>query len=420
MPEEKIFKVSEFNEFISTYLSTVGEVIVEGEISEIKVSQSRWLFLAIKDEKSSVEVFSLVFRIKNYDVLEEGMLVHIYGTPHLYQKTARFSIFASQIIPAGEGALRIAFEKLKLKLEREGLFDEARKRPLPAFPERIGLITAKNSHAYSDFIKVLSERMGGIKIYFYPVQVQGRDAVPSILAAFAYFNKNLPDLDLLVLTRGGGSLEDLLSFNDEEVTRAIFSSKIPVVCGVGHEEDVSLADLVADLRASTPSNSAELIVRNKEEVLRQVYSSVSLMDFRLTQLLKEKRQQIFLAVSRLKTGASQRIKDLHFLLSRFIKEFSLFGQKLERIFVDVDICKNQLIKAVDFWDQQNIIKFESLIRLLRSLDYRRVLERSFSITMDKNGRILKRIKGVKINDGIASLLFNGKIYSRVLKTEIKR
>lgn len=420
MAKEQIFSVSEFNEFIKTYLSSVGEIVVEGEISEIRVSQNKWLFLTIKDEESSVEVFSVIFKIKNYGVLEQGMLVHIYGTPHLYQKTGRFSLFANQIIPAGEGALRVAFEKLKFKLEKEGLFDLERKRPLPMFPERIGLITAKNSQAYSDFIKVLGGRMGGIKIYFCPVQVQGRGSVESILGALEYFNRNLRNLDLLVLTRGGGSLEDLLSFNDEQVARAIFSSKIPVVCGVGHEDDVTLADLVADKRASTPSNAAELIVRHREEVLRQVNDSIRLIKLRLNQLLREKHRLVYLAVARLKNSVNQKVRELRFLISRFVKEFSLYDQRIKRVFVDADGQKSQLVKAAKYWYQQNTSKLDNLLRLLKSLDYHRVLERGFSITMDKNEMVLRGIKGVKKNEDISNLLFDGKIYSKVLRTEVKK
>ena len=417
MTEEKILTVSEFNEFIKSYLSDVGEVAVEGEISEIRVSQNKWLFLTIKDKEASVEVFSVVFKIRNYDVFEQGMLVHVYGKPYLYKKTGKFSIFANQIVPAGEGALQIAFEKLKLKLEKEGLFDPERKRPLPVFPEQIGLITAKSSQAYSDFIKILGERMGGIKIYFYPVQVQGRNSVDSILTAFNYFNKKLANIDLLVLTRGGGSLEDLLSFNDEQVVRAIFSSKIPVVCGVGHEENVSLADLAADLRASTPSNAAELIVRQRTEVLRQVNDSVKFIVSRLNRLLKEKQYFIYHAVARLKNSSAQKIKDVRFLISRFAKECGVFERRVKTVSIEIERKKTRLIQGIKLWQHRYVSKLDNLIRLLKNLDYHRLLKRGFSITMDKCGRILKEIKKVKKNESMDTLLFDGKIYSKVFKTE---
>lgn len=417
MSQQKIFQVSEFNEFIGLYLGKIGEVVVEGEISEIKVSQGKWLFLTIKDEESSVEIFSLIFRIKNYGLLEEGMLAHVYGIPRLYKKTGRFTLFANQIVPAGEGALRIAFEKLKLKLEREGLFDETRKRPLPAFPQKIGLITAKNSQAYADFIKVLAERMGGIKIYFYPVQVQGKDSVDSILSAFEYFNKKLPFLDLLVLTRGGGSLEDLLAFNDEQVARAIFASKTPVVCGVGHEKDVSLADLVADLRASTPSNAAELIVRERNEVLKEVAYSITSIEKSLRYKIREKEGIINKAVNILKNAIAKQINNLYQLIFRFSKEFNLFGQRTELITQKIINLKAHLTRTVDFWLKENKAWVNNLIRLLKSLDYHQVLKRGFSITTDRQGRIIKAVKEVSKDKDIISRLFDGKIYSKVFSTE---
>jgi len=316
--------------------------------------------------------------------------------------------------------LRIAFEKLRLKLEKEGLFTLERKRPLPTFPERIGLITAKNSQAYTDFIKVLGERMGGIKIYFYPVQVQGRGSVESILGAIRYFNKKLANLDLLVLTRGGGSLEDLLSFNDEQVARAIFSSKIPVVCGVGHEKDVSLADLVADKRASTPSNAAELIVRHRKEVLRQVEDLVKSIHFHLNSQLQENKKLVHYLVSKLKSSLQQKIRDLRFLIKRFTREFENYEEKIGDLLGNVRVQKIQLVRAVQIWLQQNKEKLENLIRLLKSLDYRQILKRGFSITINNKGKILKEIKKVKRNEDIASQLFDGRIYSKVFRTEVKR
>jgi len=262
--------------------------------------------------------------------------------------------------------------------------------------------------------------MGGIKIYFHPVQVQGRGSIESILAAIEYFNKKLANLDLLVLTRGGGSLEDLLSFNDEQVARGIFSSKIPVICGVGHEKDISLADLVADKRASTPSNAAELIVRHREEILRQIEDSVRLIHFHLNSQLQEKKQLVRHLVSKLKSSLQQKIKDLRFLIKRFAREFESYEEKIRDLLDNVKVQKTQLVRVVQFWLQQNKEKLENLVRLLKSLDYRRVLKRGFSITMDKKGKILKEIEEIKKNEDITSQLFNGKIYSKVFRTEVKK
>ncbi len=391
MKVKPIFSVSEFNEFIRLYLNQVGEVTVEGEISEIKVSQNQWLFINLKDKEANLNVFGVLDQITNFEILAEGMLVHVWGEPTLHQKSSKFSLRAYEIIPAGEGALKLALEKLKLKLTKEGLFALERKRPLPLFPQKIGLITAKNSQAYADFVKVLTARMGGLKIYFYPVSVQGRQAVSSILEAFAYFNQQMPYLDLLVLVRGGGSLEDLQAFNDERVVRAIFASKIPVVCGVGHEKDITLADLVADLRASTPSNAAELIVRHRQEIGQQINHSVKFMAHQIHQLIREKQQTIQLLTNRMKSALTQKITAFQNLFSSLIKEFALFQEKIK----------------------QAKINLANLLRLLKNLDYRSLLRRGFSITFDKGGNIIKTIKQVKFNEGISTLLFDGKIFSKV-------
>ena len=231
---EIVYSVSEFLDFINAYLEGVPEVVVQGEISSIKLSQGRWYFITIKDEQSSVDIFAVGSQIPLCRQLEEGMLVNVYGYPKLYKKSGRFSLNATNITPAGEGGLKLAFEKLKLKLEAEGLFDPSRKREITKFPQKIGLITARDSQAYKDFVKVLDARIKGVKIYFYPASVQGRDALKEISAGIAHFNALMPDLDVLVLARGGGSLEDLYTFNTEELARAIYSSKIPIFTCDGH------------------------------------------------------------------------------------------------------------------------------------------------------------------------------------------
>ena len=415
MGDKKVFQVSEFNEFIDIYLNRVDEVVVEGEISRIDVSQNKWIFATIKDKESSVDIFSSVFKIPSPDLLEAGMLVQVYGKPSLYKKTGRFSITAERIMPAGEGALRLAFEKLKAKLEKEGLFD--RKRPLPMFPEKIGLLTARGSRAYSDFVKVLENRAGGIKIYFYPVTVQGNDSVESITAGFKYFNATHPNLDLLVLTRGGGSLEDLQSFNDERVARAVFSSKPPVVCGVGHEEDLSIADLVADVRASTPSNAAELIVRTRTEVLKAVDFSLKTMEAALKQLIRDQSGLILKNVSSLSNALAKETTHVHLVISRFNTAFAVFRKEVVSFTQITRDNKKQLLKATGLWIRPKKEALEFTTRLLLSLDFRKVLERGFSITTDKSGKVLKSAKRVRKGESITTSLIDGKIGSQIVTVE---
>lgn len=371
--EQKIYTVSEFNEYIDLLVSQ-KEVVVEGEIGELNIAQGKWVFATIKDKSASCEVFAYSDQITTLPVLEVGMLVHVYGRPSLYQKTGRFRIWAEHILPTGEGALRLAFEKLKKQLEKEGLFSVERKRPLPSFPEKIGLITAKESRAYSDFIKVLGERFGGLTIYFYPVSVQGFEAIPSILRAFAYFDNHPQLAEVLVLTRGGGSLEDLAAFNSEEVARAVFASKIPVISAVGHEEDEALVDFVADARASTPSNAAELIIRHRDEVRKQTDLFISAVEHLLRIRVYQKENKVDSLVQALNSVISQNL-------------------------------------------QEKELRLKNLERLLASLDYKKILARGFSITFDEQGKVLKYAKKVIPDSEIKTQLFEGKIYSVVCRLD---
>ena len=390
-----VLSVSEFNELINVYLSTMGEVNVKGEISQFRISQNKWIFLTIKDNAATVEVFGTIYNISNHRELEEGMVVQIIGTPRLYQKSGRFSIFANQISPSGTGALALAFEKLKQRLEKEGLFDPNRKRQLPEFPERIGLITAKDSRAYSDFAKILLERMGGLKIYFYPVSVQGADSTQSIIRAFTYFNQNNLNLDLLVLTRGGGNLEDLVSFNDEAVVRAVFTSKIATVCAVGHEEDISLSDLAADLRASTPSNAAELIVRQRSELLTHIQSQARLIELGLNDIISESKRRVFQSISQLKNHVDQYLFRMQKHIVNFTNQYANFKHKL--------VLKSQ--------------QLETLIRILQNLDYRNLLAKGYSIAYTKDKKILRSKSQLKSNENMYTIVADGKIHSTVIKIE---
>lgn len=419
MKEEKIFQVSEFNEFINIYLGKVGEVVIEGEITECKINQNKWLFITIKDKTSSVEVFGVTFQISGYRVLEPGMLVHVYGSPSLYLKAGKFSVHAKQIVPAGEGALKLAFEKLKEMLKKEGLFDEQRKRIIPEFPERIGLITAKDSKAYGDFIKLLGNRMGGLKIFFYPVNVQGKNSARSIVGAFNYFNNKHLDLNAIVIIRGGGSLEDLQSFNDEKVARAIFSSKIPVICGVGHEDDLTISDLVSDRRASTPSNAAELLVRNRSDVLFKIKHNNQTIYDKLISLLNDDNNTIRKCVHSLENAINYQTSIIRSAISTFIKNFSLFKHEIIDLEQNLHVVKERILNGSNFWLKQQQLRIENMFRLLNSFDVQKVLKRGFSITFDNNGRVLKTIKYLNKDSHITTNLFDGKISSQVLNVNKK-
>ncbi len=368
----QILLVGQFLELINLYFQEIGEVIVEGEISELKLSQNRWLFITIKDQQASLSVFAVLSQIGNYNSLAKGMLVRVRGVPKLHQASGRFSLVATEIIPSGEGSLRMAFERLKNKLDQEGLFLASRKRAIVRFPQHLGLLTAPGSQAYNDFIKVLAHRLGGLVIYFYPIKVQGSEAVSSILSGLKYFSQSSVNIDALVLSRGGGSLDDLQAFNDEKVVRQIYRFAYPVVTGIGHEADWTLCDLVADLRASTPSNAAELLVPERGELLGQVEHYNKVITNQLQSLFTEKKN----------------------LLTKF----------------------SGLLKSVFLQYQQ---KLQTLSRLLNNLDYHNVLGRGYSISFGSAGQVLQNISQLKIGESIMTKLAVGQVVSKVTQLQTK-
>ncbi|MFA6512051.1 MAG: exodeoxyribonuclease VII large subunit [Patescibacteria group bacterium] len=259
------YSVSDFVDLVRAELAErFGEVVVQGEVVDFRPSNQSLVFFDIKDEKSRLRCFML--RNELTQPLEDGMEIRVLGVPSLFKKNGGFHMRVSEIELVGEGALRKAFLLLQKKLQQEGLFAPEHKQQLPRFPFHIGLITSPDAAAYTDVLRVLENRFGGLAISFYPAQVQGAGSVRQVASALTAAGART-DLDVIILTRGGGSMEDLQSFNAEEVARAIFASKVPVVVGVGHERDVTIADYVADVRAATPSNAAELVVLSRREIL---------------------------------------------------------------------------------------------------------------------------------------------------------
>ena len=264
-----VISVGQYLDLVNDRLREVPfDVQVEGEVSDLRVSHGKWVSFDLKDGEAQavLKCFMTVWQLSV--PLEDGMRVRVNGAAKVSVKFGKFQMDVRQVELVGEGALKKAYQALKKKLQDEGLFDATRKRPLPTYPERIGLITSRDAAAYGDFLRVLGNRWGGVEVTFTSVHVQGANAVPEILSAFATFNAMSEEdrPEVLVLTRGGGGLEDLHAFNDESVARAVFGSRIPVICAVGHERDESLCDYVADVRASTPSNAAERVVPSREEV----------------------------------------------------------------------------------------------------------------------------------------------------------
>lgn len=264
-------------------------VTITGELANFRVSKNRWVYFDLKDDEATVRFFGTVYQLPG--PLEDGMLLAVKGMPRLHPQYG-FSVNVVAMRPVGEGSIKKAAALLEAKLTAEGLFDLSRKRELPYPPVRIGLITSAESAAYRDFVKVLAARWGGLEITLIDVQVQGEAAPLQLTTAIEQFNQLADPPDVLVMTRGGGSAEDLQAFSTEQVTRAVAGSRIPTLVAIGHEIDLSLAELAADQRASTPSNAAELLVPDRRALLTGLEAEKRHMAHVLSRLLQEARGQL--------------------------------------------------------------------------------------------------------------------------------
>lgn len=264
--------VSEFIAIMNQTMEYTFPVVeIEGEVASFKVNQGKFVFFDLKDAGGSVGCFMMLFQLRV--PIEDGMKIIVTATPKLTQ-WGKFSLTVRAIRPSGEGSIKKSFELLKAKLDKEGLFAPERKRPLPTIPAHIAVISSTQAAGYADFIKILNDRWGGLKVDVAHVTVQGADAPDQIIRALNYFNTEEQLPEIIVIIRGGGSADDLAAFNDEQLVRAVAASRVPTITGIGHEIDTSLCDLVADVRAATPSNVAQIIVPDRNEIIRSVRSNV--------------------------------------------------------------------------------------------------------------------------------------------------
>lgn len=262
---------------------------VEGEVGSFKLNQGKYVFFDLKDTGGSVGCFMMAWQLRI--PIEDGMKVVVSATPKL-TNWGKFSLTVKTIHPSGEGSLKKSFELLKAKLASEGLFAPERKRALPAIPEHIAVISSTEAAGYADFVKILDDRWGGVQVDVAHVQVQGSDAPDQIIKALRYFNAREVLPEVLVIIRGGGSADDLSVFNDEPLVREIALSRIPTLVGIGHEVDVTLADLVADVRAATPSNAAQMVVPDRTEVIRAIRQRVRSLIPRIEHTIAQQRREV--------------------------------------------------------------------------------------------------------------------------------
>ena len=288
-----VYKVSELTSHIKIILEgSFPRIWVEGEISNFKSPMSGHFYFTLKDKRS--ELRCVFFKGNNEKIrfdIKDGMQVISYGRISVYEKQGLYQLYVSRVEPKGIGALQLAFEQLKERLFKEGLFDESRKKPIPVVPDRIGIITSPTGAAIRDMLHVLKKRFTNVKILISPVKVQGDSAREEIASAISDFNK-LDNVDVIIVGRGGGSLEDLWPFNEEIVARAIYNSKIPIISAVGHEIDWTISDFVADLRAPTPSVAAECVIAKKGELTETLESLEKRLKAYPLEIMREYEQRL--------------------------------------------------------------------------------------------------------------------------------
>lgn len=392
---KKIYSVSELTRGISLLLEgSFKNIWVEGEVSNFVLHTSGHCYFSLKDQDSVI--LCVIFKYAGAKLkfrIENGMSIICSGKIGVYGKRGQYQLYIDKAEPKGIGALQIAFTQLKEKLYKEGLFDEAHKRPIPKFPKAIGIVTSPTGAAIRDILNIINRRFEGAHIILFPAKVQGEGASEEIICGIEAFNE-AGNVDVIIVTRGGGSMEDLWAFNEEPLARSIYNSDIPVISAVGHEIDYTIADFVSDLRAPTPSAAAELVVRKKEDIISDIE------DF----------------VSRLKQALGNRIniaqRQLEGIMNRYAFKQPLF--LIEQYQQLIDERVKSLSQGLDFFLLSKQQSLGAMQGKLSALSPVAILERGYSITMTMpDSRIIKDNAKVKSGTQIKTRLAKGELISRV-------
>jgi exodeoxyribonuclease VII large subunit len=370
------------------------EVWIEGEISNLSVPLSGHAYFTLKDERSQIRV--VLFRSSQRFIkftLQHGMQVICRGKVGVYEPRGEYQLILEYIEPKGVGALQLAFEQLKARLEKEGLFDADHKKSLPTLPRRIGIATSSTGAAIRDILRVIQRRHPKMQILIYPIPVQGVEAAPGLVEAIQYFNRER-SVDVVIVGRGGGSLEDLWAFNEEIVARAIYASSIPVISAVGHETDYTIADFVADLRAPTPSAAAEMVAESEERFQKRVASHIAF----------------------LMRAISQKIERLRTSLRENVRRLGDPRQRLEQYTLRIDDLTNRITTELNHYLRSERSHLTALSSALDHLNPLSILARGYSVTKKVTaGIILKDASQIAPGDLLRTTLYKGEVISRVEK-----
>ncbi|PIQ81915.1 MAG: exodeoxyribonuclease VII large subunit [Candidatus Omnitrophica bacterium CG11_big_fil_rev_8_21_14_0_20_64_10] len=388
-------------------------VWVEGELSDPRVWSSGHLYFTLKDDRASLKGMMWAADLQNLKFQpEQGLKVICYGKPDFYPPRGELSFKARTMEPQGRGALQLAFEQMVRRLEKEGLFAEARKKPLPAFPEKVGVVTSPTGAAIGDILKRLQ---GQTEVLLYPCRVQGNSAIPSIVRGIEALNAR-EDLDLLIVGRGGGSLEDLWAFNEEAVVRAVFDSRLPVISAVGHEKDIAITDLAADLRATTPTNAAEIVLRQRAQTLDRLRRALEEPAFTepeswieaWTEQLAGLEEQLLEGLEEPLLTGTHRLRVLQGELMLCSPQTFILheAQRLQGLQERLTAGMRRRLEGLTG-------RLHGLAGRLHALSPLAVLERGYSITFDQRGKVLKRADQVRPGEVLETRLRRGTIRSRV-------
>lgn len=398
--EERIYTVTEITREIKGMLEgNFPAVWVEGEISNCLLHSSGHRYFTLKDESSQIRCTLWRFRGDRLRFEpEDGMKVTAWGSITVYERNGQYQLDVAQLVPAGLGKLEIAFRQLKEKLFREGLFDEECKQPIPQFPEAIGLVTSPTGAAVRDIIRIVHDRFPGVKMILRPVRVQGEGAPEEIAQAVQDFNQ-YRKVDVMIVGRGGGSLEDLWAFNEEMVARAIYRSKIPVISAVGHEIDFTISDFVADARAATPSAAAQMVVQEKETLLQQLEADARKLHFSLSSLIDLSNQRLKAA------------KESY----GFRRPFDIITQRSQK----VDEVGQRLLGATKNCFEIKSDAISLLKEKLKTLSPASILKRGYSIARRlPDLRVITDAGILRKEDRIEVRVLKGRIESRVERIDL--
>jgi len=405
-PDRRVLTVSELTRIVRMVLEdAVGKVWVEGEVSNLTKHSSGHVYFSLKDDGAvlSAVLFRYVSQKLKFDI-ENGMQMVCYGRVSVYEKRGQYQLYVDKMEPKGIGALKIAFEQLKKRLYEEGLFEESKKRPIPYLPTRIGVVTSPTGAAIRDILNVVKRRFKNVEVILNPVRVQGEEAKDEIVRAigeFSAYNRSVTageKVDVLIVGRGGGSLEDLWAFNEEAVARAVRNSEIPVISAVGHEVDWTISDFAADKRAPTPSAAAELVIPRKEDLTARLDGLADRLDSVMVDKIR---------------GLEEDVKALSesYVLKQPVNIIEQYQQRIDEIAKKIEIRATHII-------EMKKARFAETCGKLEMLSPFKVLGRGYSITTDAEKRtVIKDASGLKKGQGLKTRLGRGTFTSEVTGIE---